>query len=97
MVAKKEGTGGRFVIYHYKKTKFIPKASKQGAENKNKTHQIINKHMPAEPVKSIIGKAIRKEWQNKWNNAPHYITRNYFIRVQTKTEPSVYLISPGHT
>ena len=72
-------------------------AARQGAENKNKTHQIINKHMPAEPVKSIIGKAIRKEWQNKWNNAPHYITRNYFIRVQTKTEPSVYLISPGHT
>ena len=28
--------------------------------------------LPAEHAKSIIDKAIRKEWKRKWNNAPHY-------------------------
>ena len=46
----------------------------------------------------IIDEALRNDWKRKWNNAPHYKhTKLLYILFMIKTEPHLYLISPGNT
>ena len=46
-------------------------AARQGAENNDKTLQVVNTPIPKSQAKHIIDEAIRAEWKKRWNNAPH--------------------------
>ena len=47
-------------------------AARQGAENNDKTLQVVNTPIPKSQAKHIIDETIRAEWKKRWNNAPHY-------------------------
>ena len=47
-------------------------AARQGAENTDNKIQKINTALPGKTAKLEIDNAIRKEWMQIWQNAPHY-------------------------
>ena len=46
-------------------------AAKQGAENKDQKSEVLKTPLPGAVTKAEISNAIRQEWKQKWQNAPH--------------------------
>ena len=55
-------------------------AARQGADNNDKTLQVVNTTIPKSQAKHIIDEAIRAEWDKRWNNAPHYKHTKLFYK-----------------
>ena len=72
-------------------------AARQGAENFDNKIQKINTPMPGKTAKLEIDNAIRKEWKQKWQNAPHYKHTKHFYSGPDKNRAKKILnISRSH-